>query len=109
MTYEDIVATAKQELSKCDVGGYSGHLAVQVDVTGEGAGSFYIEFKDGAVDVQPYDYRDNDCKLIASADTLQKIISGKKDAVAAFMTGKLKVQGSIDKALEFQKLINAKK
>lgn len=108
MTYEEIVATAKKELSKCDVSDYKGHLAVQVDVTGEGAGSFYIKFNDGTVDIQPYDYRDNDCKLIASADTLNGIISGKKDAVAAFMTGKLKVQGSIDKALEFQKLINGK-
>ena len=108
MTYEEIVATAKKEMSKCDASDYKGHLAVQVDITGEGEGSFYMEFNNGTIDVQPYDYRDNDCKLIASAETLNGIISGKKDAVAAFMTGKLKVQGSVDKALEFQNIINGK-
>ena len=28
---------------------------MQVDVYGEGEGAFYIEVKDGKVDVQPYD------------------------------------------------------
>jgi len=108
MTYEEIVQTAREELSKIDASGFDGHLAVEIDVTGEGEGAFYIEFKDGTVDVQPYEYYDNDCKLIASASTLTKLIAGKLDAVAAFMTGKLKVEGSIDKALEFQKLLSVK-
>lgn len=32
---------------------------------------------------------------------------GKLDAVGAFLTGKLKVVGSVEKALEFQKLLKA--
>ena len=108
MTYEEIVSTAKEILECKDVSSIPGHLAVQIDVTGEGEGAFYIEHKDGALHVEPYEYYDNDCKLIASADTFTKLISGKLDAVLAFTTGKLKVEGSIDKALEFQKLLSAK-
>ena len=108
MTYEEIVSAAKDILEPKDVSSVPGHLAVQIDVIGEGEGAFYIELKEGAMHVEPYEYYDNDCKLIASADTLTKLISGKLDAVLAFTTGKLKVEGSIDKALEFQKLLTAK-
>lgn len=105
MTYEEIVQTAKDIFSKKDVSREKGHLAVQVDITGEGAGTFYIELKDGKIDVQPFDYKDHDCRLIASADTLTKLVSGKLDAVLAFTLGKLKVERSIEKALEFAKIL----
>ena len=43
MTYEKIVEKVKKALSKVDASGVKGHLAVQVDVYGEGEGAFYIE------------------------------------------------------------------
>lgn len=107
MTYEEIVKTARESLCGTEVKDMPGHLAVQIDVEGEGEGAFYIELKDGSVFVEPYEYYDRDCKLIASADVFTKLISGKLDAVLAFTTGKLKVEGSIDKALEFQNLVKA--
>ena len=107
MTYEEIVANAKAIVEKKDVSKFPGHLAVQVDITGEGAGMFYIELRDKQLHVEPYDYNDRDCKLIATADVLTKLVTGKYDAVAAFMSGKLKVEGSIEKALEFQQLLKA--
>ncbi len=105
MTYEDFVAKAKEIAASKDASSYKGHLAVQINVTGEGSGILYVEIKDGKVDVQPYEYNDRDCTLIASADVLGKILDGSADAVGAFLSGKLKVEGSVDKALEFQKLI----
>ncbi len=107
MTYEEIVQTAREALCGKEVKDMPGHLAVQIDVEGEGEGAFYIELKDGNVFVEPYEYYDRDCKLIASADVFTKLISGKLDAVLAFTTGKLKVEGSVDKALEFQNLVKA--
>lgn len=105
MTYEEIVAHAKEIAEKKDASSYNGHLAVQINVVGEGSGIYYVEIKDGKIDVQPYEYLDRDCILIATAEVLTKILEGSMDAVGAFLTGKLKVEGSIDKALEFQKLI----
>lgn len=103
MKYEEIVAKAKEIMEEKDLTGYAGHLAVQINITGEGEGIFYIEILDGKAYVEPYDYKDNDCVLISSAEDLLKIVSGTLDPVAAFTTGKLKINGSIDKALEFQK------
>ena len=40
-----------------------------------------------------------------SADTLFKIASGKTDPVAAVMLGRLKVEGSIEKALRLKDLL----
>lgn len=108
MTYEEIVAGAKEILTKKDVSKEQGHLAVQIDVTGEGAGAFYVELKDGQLFVEPYEYYDHDCKLTASAEVLTKMVEGNLDAVLAFTTGKLRVDGSIDKALEFQRILSAK-
>lgn len=107
MTYEEIVASAREILLAKDVSAFDGHLAVQIDITGEGAGAFYVELKDKQLFVEPYEYYDRDCKLVASAENLLKITEGKLDAVLAFTTGKLKVEGDLDKALEFQKIVKA--
>ena len=46
----------------------------------------------------------DDCIYIVTANDFLKIMSGEMNPVWAFTTGKLKVQGSIEKALEFQKI-----
>ncbi|MGN1089475.1 MAG: SCP2 sterol-binding domain-containing protein [Huintestinicola sp.] len=108
MTYEQVFEKAKEIIDSRAQKGVSGHLAVQINIAGEGEGIFYVEFKDGNVYVEPYEYYDRDCILIAKADDLLKICEGKLNPVAAFTTGKLKVEGSIDKALEFNRLLGGK-
>lgn len=109
MTYEEIVAYAKKKMADVDVADYKGHLAVQVNIIGEGEGAFYVELNDGTVAVEPYEYFDRDATLIATADVFKAMVDGKQDAVAAFLTGKLKVEGSVDKAKEFGELLKNKK
>ncbi len=104
MTYEEIFEKSKEIIMQGDVSDFDGHLAVQIDITGEGEGAFYIELKDRQVFVEPYEYYDNDCKLIMSAKNWFKLMDGTLNNVAAFTLGKLKVEGSIEKALEFQKV-----
>ena len=104
MTYEEIVAAAKEGFGKKDVSKFDGHLAVEFDVIGEGEGAFYVEIKDKNVYVEPYEYYDRDVRFIASAKTFLGLADGTVNAVAAFTTGQLKIDGSIDKALEFQKI-----
>lgn len=109
MTYEEVFSKSKEIIMASDVSGIEGHLAVEIDIVGEGEGAFYIELSDGALYVEPYEYYDNDCKFIVSADDFLKMADGSLDAVFAFTTGRLKVDGSIDKALEFQKIVEAVK
>lgn len=106
MTYQEIFEKAKENILSYSVDERKGHLAVQVNIVGEGEGAFYIELKDNAVFVEPYEYYDRDCILKISGEDFLAICDGSLDPVAAFTKGKLKIEGSIDKALEFSKIVN---
>lgn len=105
MTYEQVFEKAKTIFMKADISEIKEHLAFQFNITGEGEGAFYAEVRDGVLSVEPYEYFDRDAIFICTADTLFKIAEGKLDPILAFTLGKLKVEGSIDKALLIQKLI----
>ena len=109
MTYEEIFAKSRELILANNASGIDGHLAVEVDITGEGSGAFYIELKDGNIYVEPYEYYDRDCKLIVSGDDFLNICSGSLDSVKAFTNGKLKIEGDIDKALKMSDIFNAVK
>jgi len=106
MTYQEIFEKAKENILSYSIDERKGHLAVQVNIVGEGEGAFYIELKDNAVFVEPYEYYDRDCILKVSGEDFIAISDGSLDPVAAFTKGKLKIEGSIDKALEFSKIVN---
>ena len=105
MTYQEMFGRVEQLLAAADASGIGEHLAFQFNITGEGAGAFYLEVKDGAVSVQPYEYHDRDALFTCSAETLFKIAQGKTDPVAAVMLGKLRVEGNIEKALRLKQLL----
>ena len=110
MTYEEIFAKSKEHILSQAPEGLEGHLAVQVNIIGEGQGAFYIELLNGKVYVEPYEYYDRDCTFIITGEDFLAICEGTLDPVAAFTKGKLKIDGSIDKALEFSRIVeNAKK
>lgn len=109
MTYEEIFSKSKELILSNDASGIGEHLAVEVDIVGEGAGAFYIELKDGNLFVEPYEYYDRDCKLIVSGEDFIKICDGSLDAVKAFTNGSLKIEGDIDKALKLSEIFNAVK
>ena len=100
MNFEEMFAKAKELFMKSDVSGIQEHLAYQFNITGEGSGIFYAEAREGKLYVEPYEYYDRDVIFTCSADTLFKLAEGKLDPVLAFTLGKLRVDGSIDKALK---------
>ncbi len=104
MTFEELVTKVRGLAGRIDAT-KTDFLAVQVNITGENGGVFYVEVKDGQVHVEPYDYHDRNCAITMTNDNFNKLIDGKLDPVAAFTFGKLKVDGDIGKALEFSKLI----
>ena len=105
MSYEQIVQEVKQRFSGTDVSRITDHRAYQFNITGEGAGSFYVEVKEGRLYIEPYEYYDRDAIFTCNADTLFKIIEGKTDPVAAFTLQKLKVDGDVGKALRLKDII----
>ena len=109
MTYADMFSKVKGMFMDADVSDIHEHLAYQFNITGEAEGIFYVEVKEGALYVEPYEYFDRDAMFTCSAETLFKIAEGKTDPVLAFTLGKLKVEGNIDKALRLKELIDSKK
>lgn len=105
MTYEEIFEKVKELFSTADVSDVQEHLAYQFNIVGEGEGAFYAEIKDGKLYIEPYEYYDRDALFICEAGVLFKVISGKLDPVVAFTIGKLKVEGSIEKALKLKDFV----
>lgn len=105
MTYEQVFEKFKEMFKDTDVSHVQEHLAYQFNITGEGAGAFYAEVKEGKLSIEPYEYHDRDAAFTCSAENLFKIIKGELDPVVAFTFGKLKVDGNIDKALKIKELL----
>ena len=105
MTYADFFAKVKELLGGADVSDIREHLAYQFNITGEAEGIFYVEVKDGTIHVEPYEYYDRDVIFTCKAETLQKIAEGKLDPILAVTLQKLKVEGSIEKALKLKKIL----
>lgn len=105
MTYQEIFEKAKDIFGKTDVSAVQENLAFQFHITGEGEGIFYAAVRDGVLSVEPYEYYDRDVIFTCTAEVLFKIAEGKLDPVMAFTLGKLKVDGSIEKALKIKDMI----
>lgn len=105
MTFQEFFDKIKKQFGGADASKINEHLAYQFNITGEAEGIFYAEVKEGKLYIEPYEYYDRDAIFIASAKTFEKLLAGKLDPVLAFTTGKLKIDGSIEKALRLKDLI----
>lgn len=99
MTYHELVEKVSKALTAVDAAAVSEHIAVQVNVTGEAEGAFYIEVADGKLTVEPYDYVDRDAMLTASAEDLLAVAAGKLSLEAGIAEGKLAHEGSYEKVM----------
>ena len=106
MTYESIVEAAREKFCGVDVSSVEGTKAFQINIEGKAVnGIFYIEIKDGKVNVEPYEYYDRNAILTMNGTNFIKLINGKLDPVVAFTLGKIKVDGDVNAALEMIKFI----
>lgn len=106
MQFQELFQQLKDQFIQTDVSNTQGKLAIQVNLTGDPEGTFYIEAKDGKLSIEPYEYIDRDVALTVDAGDFVKMAKGKLDPVMAFTVGKLKVDGDIGKALELKKFID---
>ncbi len=109
MTYEEIVKAAQKIVEKADASSTKDHLAIQYNITGEGEGAFYLEIRDGKVEVQPYDYKDRDILVTADGQTILDMMSGNLDSVHAFLTHKIRAEGNLGKVNILKKIISDSK
>ncbi len=104
MTFDELLTKVRTMAGKADVSNRD-FLAVQINITGDNGGVFYVEVKDHKINGEPYEYYDRNCAITIDMTNFNKLIDGKLDPVFAFTTGKLKVDGDAGKALEFANLL----
>ena len=104
MTYEEIVNAVRHTYENADARAIWNHIAIQVNIEGEGSGIFYIEIAERAVSVEPYDYYDRDGLVTASGDVLMAIAHGETTFMEEYKKGTVRVEGNKEKLQELKKL-----
>ncbi len=77
----------------------------QFEITNQENSTYQLVFQEGKVTVMQNSEQQADCVLKMSSDSLEKFLSGKLQGTVAFMTGKLKINGDISKALKLESLL----
>ena len=99
MNFEEIYTKMKDYFAAKDYTAFgSGVYSYEFDITGEGAGKFYIEVRDGSFDIQPYDYNNSTCAFVINSKHIQKLIEHSLAPSAAYSTGRLKISGDVSAA-----------
>ena len=91
MTYEEIFEKSKERLLKAKTKDVKEFIAVQFNIFGEGQGSFYAVIFDGKMDVQPYDYKDNNISLNIAGDDLVYALENKMTDKLGFYVNNKKI------------------
>ena len=110
MTFQEYFDGFKARFDGVDVSEIHEHLAFEFNIEdAEAGGAFYVEVKEGQLYIEPYQYYDRDAAFTCTPEVLDKIVTGKTDPIAAFTMQKLKVDGSIEKALRLKDIVDSKR
>ena len=67
----------------------------QFDITGEGGGSWHVKVKEESCQIREGTHDSPSVTLKMSSETWLAVVNQELNAVQAFMTGKLKVNGDV--------------
>ena len=81
-------------------------VTVQFDLSGEGGGTWAVTVKDGKCTVNEAAAESPSLTISMDANDYSAMIAGDLQPMAAFMQGKIKMQGDMGLAMKFQGLFN---
>ncbi|BES80585.1 SCP2 sterol-binding domain-containing protein [Pyrodictium abyssi] len=70
---------------------------------------FYVEIQGGEVSVQQGRHPSPVATLATDSATLEKILRGELDAMAAFIRGKMRITGNVLETIKLRKMLEAAK
>lgn len=94
VTFEYVVEKVRKTFEHADARQIFEHIAIEVDIVGEGAGAFYFEIAGRAVSVEPYNYYDHDGRITATADVLIRLADKKVSMKEAWENGLIRYEGN---------------
>ncbi|MHA6251168.1 SCP2 sterol-binding domain-containing protein [Oceanobacillus sp. CAU 1775] len=77
----------------------------QFEISGEEEGVYQLDIQNGTAKVSEGVKADADCTLKMSLKNFHKFLAGNLNGTVAFMTGKLKLDGDMTKALKLESLL----
>ena len=80
------------------------NFAIQFDLSGDGGGQWYVKIADGKCDTGKGAIDDAKATIHMDATDYVKMTSGELNPMAAFMSGKVKVEGDLSSVMQLQSL-----
>ena len=94
MTFEQAFLKIKEKFKDVDLTKFTKDLAIQVNLSDEDcSGTFYIQFTDGKLFVEPYDYHDNTADITLKKLDFNKLVTGKLDIEKALSSSTMYLNG----------------
>lgn len=102
---EEIMATI-EEIINANNGPISGlSIKYQFEISGDEEGIYQLDLQDGKASIAQGAGEGVQCTLKMSFKNFKKFLAGQLNGTAAFMMGKLKIDGDITKALKLESLL----
>ncbi|MEE0944099.1 MAG: SCP2 sterol-binding domain-containing protein [Clostridia bacterium] len=108
MTFEQAFLKIKAKFDSADLSNLKNEFAIQVNMTDEDCGgAFYIQFTDGKLFVEPYDYRDNTADVTLNRQDFNKILDKKLSVATALESGRLYINGNAEDFIALAGVVKA--
>lgn len=77
----------------------------QFELIGDQGGTYQLVLSDGKMNILRDQFKEPNCILQMKESDFKKFLQGKMNSAAAYMMGKLKLQGSMGLALKLERLL----
>ena len=109
MTYTEMVEKIRNVYEYADARNIFEHIAMQINISGDGAGIMYMEVADRAGVVEPYDYKDRDGEIFIEGKNVDELLNSGLTLDEARDRGLIRYVGSEKKLRALRNLVVRKK
>ncbi|GAX90343.1 SCP2 sterol-binding domain-containing protein [Effusibacillus lacus] len=106
MAVKEAVTAMVEKMNANPEGIVNTNVVYQFDLTGTEAGSFQLKFENGKVEYLEGVVEEPKCTLQMSDESFLKFAAGNFNPTMAFMTGKLKIEGSMGYAMKLSSILD---
>ena len=102
-TLSDVFGAMSSQLESQDITDMD--VTIQFELSGDNGGSWMAVVKGGKANVSKGTAEDPTATIKMDGDDFVAMTSGELNAVSAFMTGKIKVEGDLNTVMKFQSML----